>query len=97
MRRETTRRQGPEEAEEAKASVRAKVEHPFLVVKRHFGYAKVRYRVPSEEHEADRAPSGFHEPAGRGTNTVLNAPVRRSARLSNMTKAPKPAFPGPFS
>ncbi len=27
-----------------KASVRAKVEHPFLYVKRHFGYAKVRYR-----------------------------------------------------
>ena len=36
---------GPEEAEEKrKASVRAKVEHPFLYVKRHFGYAKVRYR-----------------------------------------------------
>ena len=36
---------GPEEAaEKAKASVRAKVEHPFLYVKRHFGYAKVRYR-----------------------------------------------------
>ena len=27
-----------------KASVRAKVEHPFLHVKRHFGDAKVRYR-----------------------------------------------------
>ena len=25
------------------ASVRAKVEHPFLAVKRRFGYAKVRY------------------------------------------------------
>ena len=24
--------------------MRAKVEHPFLYVKRHFGYAKVRYR-----------------------------------------------------
>ena len=35
----------PEElAEKLKASVRAKVEHPFLYVKRHFGYAKVRYR-----------------------------------------------------
>ena len=31
-------------AEKLKASVRAKVEHPFLYVKRHFGYAKVRYR-----------------------------------------------------
>ncbi len=27
-----------------KASVRAKVEHPFLYVKRRFGYGKVRYR-----------------------------------------------------
>ena len=27
-----------------KASVRAKVEHPFRVVKRQFGYVKVRYR-----------------------------------------------------
>ena len=31
-------------AEKGKASVRAKVEHPFLKVKRIFGYAKVRYR-----------------------------------------------------
>ena len=31
-------------AEKCKASVRAKVEHPFLYVKRCFGYAKVRYR-----------------------------------------------------
>ena len=31
-------------AEKAKASVRAKVEHPFLKVKRIFGYWKVRYR-----------------------------------------------------
>ena len=37
---------GSEEAlaEKLKASVRAKVEHPFLKVKRLFGYAKVRYR-----------------------------------------------------
>ena len=32
------------EAERRKASIRAKVEHPFLYVKRHFGYAQVRYR-----------------------------------------------------
>ena len=31
-------------AEKSKASIRAKVEHPFLDVKRIFGYAKVRYR-----------------------------------------------------
>ena len=42
------RRLDPESAEaqseRQKASVRAKVEHPFLYVKRQFGYAKVRYR-----------------------------------------------------
>ena len=31
-------------AERSKASVRARVEHPFLKVKRIFGYTKVRYR-----------------------------------------------------
>ena len=31
-------------AEKEKASVRAKVEHPFLKVKRIFDYGKVRYR-----------------------------------------------------
>jgi IS5 family transposase len=33
-----------EQAEQLKASVRAKVEHPFRVVKRQFGFVKVRYR-----------------------------------------------------
>lgn len=32
------------EAEELKASVRAKVEHPFRYIKQVFGYSKVRYR-----------------------------------------------------
>ncbi len=36
---------GPDRAvESGKASVRAKVEHPFLIVKRDFGFAKTRYR-----------------------------------------------------
>ena len=30
--------------EQLKASIRAKVEHPFRVIKRQFGYVKVRYR-----------------------------------------------------
>ena len=33
-----------EQLEKLKASVRAKVEHPFRIVKQQFGYAKVRYR-----------------------------------------------------
>tara|TARA_R110002124_G_scaffold98914_2_gene244612 strand:- start:20345 stop:20590 length:246 start_codon:yes stop_codon:yes gene_type:complete len=32
------------ELEQAKARIRAKVEHPFRVIKRQFGYTKVRYR-----------------------------------------------------
>ena len=30
--------------EKCKAGIRAKVEHPFRVIKRQFGYVKVRYR-----------------------------------------------------
>ena len=33
-----------DKAEKLKASVRAKVEHPFRVIKCQFGFAKVRYR-----------------------------------------------------
>jgi IS5 family transposase len=33
-----------EQLEQAKARMRAKVEHPFRVIKRQFGYVKVRYR-----------------------------------------------------
>ncbi len=33
-----------EQAEQPKASIRAKVEHPFRVIKRQFGHTKVRYR-----------------------------------------------------
>jgi len=33
-----------EKAEKLKSSIRAKVEHPFRVVKQQFAYAKVRYR-----------------------------------------------------
>ena len=31
-----------------KAAVRAKLEHPFRVIKRQFGYTKVRYRGLAE-------------------------------------------------
>ena len=33
-----------EQIQRLKASVRAKVEHPFRVIKRQFGHVKVRYR-----------------------------------------------------
>ncbi len=52
MRPGKTCRAGPEPApgpgdrgvEQIKASIRAKVEHPFRVIKQQFGYAKVRYQ-----------------------------------------------------
>ena len=37
--------------EKAKASVRAKVQHPFQKLKRQFGYWKVRYRGPTKNRE----------------------------------------------
>jgi transposase, IS5 family len=43
MKNQRERRQA-ERWERHKASVRAKVEHPFRVIKRQFGYLKVRYR-----------------------------------------------------
>ena len=33
-----------DKAEKLKAGVRAKVEHPFRVIKRQFGFVKVRYK-----------------------------------------------------
>ena len=48
-----------EAAEKRKASVRAKVEHPFLYVKRHFGYAKVRYRGVAKNRQRIALLLGF--------------------------------------
>ncbi len=42
------------EIESRKASVRAKGEHPFLVVKRDFGFTKTRYHP----HGPNQSPSG---------------------------------------
>ena len=48
-----------EAAAKRKASVRAKVEHPFLYVKRHFGYGKVRYRGLAKNTERIAMLLGF--------------------------------------
>ena len=48
-----------ESAERGKASVRAKVEHPFLCVKRRFGYAKVRYRGLAKNRQRIAVLLGF--------------------------------------
>ena len=50
---------GVERCERAKASVRAKVEHPFLYLKRRFGYAKVRYRGLAKNRQRIALPPGF--------------------------------------
>lgn len=66
-----------DKAERLKASVQAKVRHPFRVIKQQFGYAKVRYRGAGEKHgAADDAvrtgqsvdsPQARHGAAGIGT------------------------------
>ena len=48
-----------QQSERRKASVRAKAEHPFLYVKRHFGYATVRYRGLAKNHERLALLLGF--------------------------------------
>jgi transposase, IS5 family len=40
-----------DQVEQLKASIRAKVEHPFRVIKRQFGYVKVRYRGLAKNHQ----------------------------------------------
>ena len=45
--------------EKAKASVRAKVEHPFRYIKRVFGYDKVRYRGLAKNENRLHLLAGF--------------------------------------
>ncbi len=47
------------ERERQRASLRAKVEHPFLYVKRRFGYDKVRYRGLAKNHQRLALLLGF--------------------------------------
>ena len=55
---------GSDEAarEKRKASVRAKVEQPFLYVKRRFGYTKVRYRGLTKNTQRLALLLGFTNP-----------------------------------
>ena len=62
-----------DEIEHLKASARAKVEHPFRVIKRQLGHVKVRYRGAEEEHgaaddavRAVESVDGAQEAAGTG-------------------------------
>jgi len=46
--------------EKVKAQVREKVEHPFLYIKRIFGYSKVRYRGSAKNHDRLCLLAGFY-------------------------------------
>ncbi len=90
---------GPEEAaERRKASVRAKVEHPFLYVKRHFGYAKVRYRGLAKNTQRIAVLLGVHQSAHRGARrhrlTWGSASATAARRRGRSARASKSSFPG---
>ena len=46
--------------EKIKAQVRAKVEHPFLTIKRKFGYSKVRYKGIAKNRDRLCLLAGFY-------------------------------------
>jgi IS5 family transposase len=62
--------------EKMKAGMRAKVEHPFRVVKRRFGYTKVRYRGLAKKNGADRHAVRVVEPVD-GAPKVRVKPSRQ--------------------
>ena len=49
--------------EKAKESIRAKVKHPFLIVKRLLGYGKVRYRRLAKNPGANGGAAGVGQSA----------------------------------
>ena len=79
-----------ESAERRKASVRAKVEHPFLYLKRHFGYAKVRYRGFRRTRSASPCCSGCPICSSPGATPGAEAgPIRRKPPRGGPRRAPR--------
>ena len=72
-------------AEKRKASVRAKVEHPFRYVKRRFGYAKVRYQGLAKE----RATAGIATGAGQLDDGRAPSGGMRGAQCANHGREPR--------
>ena len=68
--------------ERAKSSLRAKVEHPFRTVKRHFGYDMVRYRGQHKKPATTGLVVGIPQSVARGA---------LSGRLTRAARAPKRA------
>ena len=97
---------GPKEAaEKRKASVRAKVENPFLLPEWRINAPALRVREgalpwPGEEHAADRASAGLLESADRGPlRDGLNAgPLRplSAERRESGRKTGNPALRSPI-
>ena len=78
--------------ERRKASIRAKVEHPFLWVKRRFGYAKVRYRGLAKNTQRLALLLGLAKKDNRGASPGGRAYVRPKQRR----KKPQPPKPEPI-
>ena len=85
---------GSDEAltEKLKASVRARVEHPFLYVKRRFGYARVRYRGLAKNTERLAALLGFGNLLDGGASSGR---VAWAAEGSKGPMEPLPVHNGP--
>ena len=84
-------------AEKRKAAVRAKVEHPFLYLKRHFGYGKVRYRGLAE-HATPHCCSDSRicsSPAATRPDNATSPPVDRPRAGNGQIEAISWRF-GPF-
>lgn len=81
-------------AERVKASVRAKVEHPFRVLKLQFGHRKVRYRGLAKNTAvadavcADEPVAGAAQAAGDGRGRRREALCAMRATLTLKTKRP---------
>jgi len=63
--------------EKAKAQVRAKVEHPFRVIKRQFGYVKVRFRGLAKNTALNRPSFPRHSPSSG--NSAFQTPLAIAA------------------
>jgi hypothetical protein len=102
----------PDRAEQSRqASVRAKVEHPFLIVKRDFGFTKTRYRgldknlnhlhmlFASSNWLSGHVPSPSRADgqAPACPQPVRKAPKPTADRLSSHQRAHRPAHSHPHA
>ena len=93
------------QAEQRKASIRAKVEHPFLYVKRHFGYAHRAVSRIGQEPDPALLVAGVRQSAAGGARRArmsgraasragAGAACTAARRGAAVPKRPPPAPPG---